>query len=107
MKASIWPVPAEFLNLPVLLAAKMMKPPSMLTSNDALGSAHTGPANDIPRVLADVPLPDVAVSTPSPKQQKPELLPGPGVPVFVQSSVLTVTLALQVAFPTCVALRFP
>ena len=104
------PAPPELANLPVLLALRMINPPWTLTSPPSLGGAfgslQTGPVNDIPKVSEELLFAGDVISKPSPKQQKP-FASGVDVPVFVQSSKLTVTLAVKGTLPTCVPSRFP
>jgi len=89
------PVPLEFANFPVLEAGETEKFASSEEANMLVVSIQSGPVNDNTRLLADLPLPLVAVKVPSPLQHDP-----PRLPVPTQSSMFTVTSAVQFKLPS-------
>jgi hypothetical protein len=100
--ALILPVPLELANLPPLKEGRILKFPPRLKSSEASGFSQMAPVIDIPIVFAGPLALEVIVNFPSPTQQKPE-----GVPVFSQSSRLTVMPASQFDFPIKVPSSVP
>ena len=94
-------MPVESANFPPLEEGKILKFPARLRSSEASGFSQIAPVIDIPIMSAAVVL-DVMVKVPSPTQQKPG-----AVPVFRQSSRLTVMPASQFDSPIVVASSVP